>query len=280
MGSIWSRLRIRNGVNIVSIFERHNYTNPYQDLISGGEIIEYDIQSAGYNMIREYKLLSDRLIAKIGSLEKHQRHIYIGKLSRKPKYKTLQHDINDCIKEIRVKFAKRNGIEDFQVINIRKDALFLTMRPQFLEFGKYIKFVPKNTYSTYARFNRKEFYFDSFSNRLDIKGLSDDERRIHESGILEYFKSLFKVLELGSINSITRNIFNFRKQYLNYECPIEYYRELNRDCCYKLKPKYTLDLMPLGFENAPKDLDIHDLDISYNYKMYIIPLISLIINNY
>ena len=65
------------------LYEKHNYLNKDIEYLISREIIEYDIKSAGFNLIKQYKLLDDAKILHLESLSKKQRQITIGLYQKK-----------------------------------------------------------------------------------------------------------------------------------------------------------------------------------------------------
>jgi len=257
------------------LYEHTNYLNKNIDCLIGTRIIEYDIVSAGYNMIREYKLLDSKYIKILSNMDKKKRHIYIGKLTRDV-FPELQKEIEKCIEETRKKFFESNKIEDYQVISIKKDAIIITTNVINLKFGKYIEFIPKNRYTSYYYINKKEFYYHSGIDDISVKGISDETLELHKNGILMYLKDIFKYMEKGRADTIVRKIRKFRDDYLEKKLEIECYRELSLDSVFRIVNDKGLSSTSIGLEDVSS---LEYVDILYNYKYYIVPLINIILSN-
>ncbi len=61
------------------LYERHYYRNKNIFILTSTPIIEYDMKEAGFSLIREYKLLSDKTIEFLLTKDKLYRTIFIGK---------------------------------------------------------------------------------------------------------------------------------------------------------------------------------------------------------
>ena len=108
------------------LYKRHNYTDKYNELLIGNEIYEYDIKSAGFNLIKRNKLIDDYKIKRLESLPKKVRQIQIGLMTRADK--KLKDDLNNAFIDIRREFFEANRLEDDHILSIKKDAIF-TFKP-------------------------------------------------------------------------------------------------------------------------------------------------------
>ena len=116
--------------------------------------------------------------------------------------------------------------------------------------------------------NNKEFYYDSSSDNLDVKGISEISRIKCRDGILNDIKSFMKSSEKVNPNMLFNKLKIYRKKYLNRELPIDCYREIDNDGMFRLG-NYTL-------MNASEDI-LPSLDISQNYISYILPIFGIML---
>lgn len=241
-----------------------NYLNKNIDIILF-PIREYDMSEAGFSLIKEYELLPASLIKKLETkYTKKERTIKIGKLMNK--YEDLSENLMDAFKKARKLFIEENNLNKSDILAIKKDAIFVIRKScKILNFGKYITFKLKNTYTSYYHIGRYEFYYSSKNDKMDIKGLTVTSPLLNEiQKILKYYENnksmIYKVLK------------NLRNKYLNKEFDIEYYRELNSKNMFRLN--YEFGRQRIYAEDC---IDKSIINIEYNYLNIILPLINIMI---
>ena len=127
------------------IWERHNYTNHDIGMIINGEIIEYDIKSAGLNLAKEFGYIDKRIIEKLEKLDKRDRVVRLGLLKKKDEQ--IGKKENQALIEARRLFIVTNKLSVEDIVAIKKDAIFVSRRCNERKFGN-IEFVPKNKYTS------------------------------------------------------------------------------------------------------------------------------------
>lgn len=253
----------------MELYEKHNYTNKIIEYLVSREIVEYDIQEAGFNIVKRYKLLSEYKINQLEQLSKKERHISLGYIQR---YDTdFRDQLNNKFVEVRKLFFEANNINPDDVLSIKKDAIFMLKRCHCTEFDN-ILFREKNIYTSYYYLNKKEMYVNN--NTLDIKGISDEKLKLHENYMIDLLFKLFKMVELSSKRQLINNLKEVSYFYKNKKLHIGYYRELNSDSLYRLKM-----IMPgtKEFIGVQYTDNIDNIEIEYNYMKYIVPIINLIL---
>ena len=251
----------------MNLYLRHNYINTDIEYLISREIIEYDIQSAGFNIIKYYKMLSDDKIKHLESLNKKQRQRTIGLYQRNNK--EFADRLNKKFVEIRKLFFESNQLDSGDVLSIKKDAIITLRRCNYTDFDN-IHFVEKNIYTSYFYMNGFEFYLGQ--DNLDVKGISDEKLALHKDYMLDFLQKIFKMLEISSRKQTIVNLKEFAQYYKELKLHPGYYRELNRDSLYRLKRTINGDNIALD-----EYMELPDIDISYNYVKYIVPLINLLI---
>jgi hypothetical protein len=246
--------------------ERSNYLNKDILYLKNTEIIEYDIKSAGFNVIKFRKLLPIEEIQELESIDKQERNIRIGK--RIIRYPNIGEEIINTLAEIRSDFGVANSIEEHDVLSIKKDAIFLIKKkPSELNFKGFFEFREKETYTSYCNLGGKEFYYSAKKLQLDVKGISDKARKQQEKFLLFDIKKIMSSAEKLSPEQIFSVLKNYRSKYLNRELPRETYRDIETGM-YQMGD-YSLEDI--------SDEMLKDVDISQNYINYILPLIKNII---
>lgn len=253
-----------------NLYKYDKYLDDNIDYIFNKEIIEYDIKSAGLNIIKKFKLLDDEKINYLNNLEKLHRDISIGKMQRKNKAfsKSLMQGFQEC----RRMFFDANDIEDDEVLSIKKDAIFLLRTANKTQFDN-IKFVNKNEYISYIRLGKYEIYHNN--GKIDVKGISDETLKLHEDGMLRFLNTFFIMMESEpNEKKIKKLLSEFAYEYKSMLLPINFYREFNEKSLFRTNIGFESGLTSY-LTNVNKECDY--LDISYNYLNVITPLISIII---
>lgn len=252
---------------VSSLYEKHNYLNKNISYIINQEIIEYDIQSAGFNLIKYFKLVTNDKIQYLESLPRQHRQIQIGLYQKEDR--TLIRRLNDAFKAARKLFFEANHIEDDDVISIKKDAIIMGRRCNKEKFDN-ISFREKNEYSSYYYLNKYEFYFNAYG--VDVKGINDKLLLLHRDYMLDFLYNFFKMNETSPRKSVIRMIKDFSFYYKEQKLPIDYYRQLDSNSLFMLKQKYRNEMVGVKFID-----DITKIETGYNYMQYVVPLISILV---
>lgn len=251
------------------LYEKHNYTNKNIEYLVSREIVEYDIESAGFNIVKYFKLLPQHQIDRLESLPKKDRQRSLGYIQKYDK--NFSEKLNLKFVEARKLFFENNNIKPDEVLSIKKDAIFMLKLCHNIEFDNII-FREKNLYTSYYYMNKKEMYVNS--NTLDIKGISDDKLLLHKDYMVDLLHKLFRKVELSPKKQIIGDLKEVSHYYKNRLLDINYYRELNSDSLFRLKM-----LMPGTHEHIGTQYvkNINEIEIEYNYMKYIVPIINLIL---
>ena len=225
------------------------YMNPNIEYLFGDEIIEYDIRDAGFNIIKQYKLLPNDKIRELELLGKGTtRHIAVGKLQREDK--EFSKKLSNKFAEVREIFISTNDISDNDIISVKKDAIFITGRCKRVKFGN-IEFAEKNLYTSYIRFpniNNLEIYYSS--DNIDIKGMNEHAINRHRLYMYDFIRSTIDMIENKDIR-IKRKLMKFINDYKFQNLDEEYYVEFNN---------MSRDINPL-----------------FNYMNIILPFVQIIL---
>lgn len=255
------------------LYERDIYTIKGIDFLISKTINEYDMKNAGYNLIKYFKLLPESKIKYLSGLSKSDRIIQIGLYERHDREFAKQ--LTESFKEMRRLFFIENNLEDDQILSIKKDAIFTVGRECQITKFKNVEFVKKHKYTSYHRFDNIEMYYRESNNTLDIKGIKDELLYQHEKYFLSFLKRVFRLLEQNDTKALIKFMKRFIMEYKNRELDIEYYRELSPDSIYSFNENVIGDskYFKAGVENVSSNM-INDINISYNYKKYILPIMQ------
>ena len=118
------------------------------------------------------------------------------------------------------------------------------------------------------------YYFNSYNQeeKLDVKGISDDKLTLHKDYMIDFLFNIFKMFEVSPHSRIIKELIDFSYYYKRRDLEIGYYRELNSDSLFHLYTKFNKDMIGIQYTD-----DIKNVDISFNYLRYIVPLIKITI---
>lgn len=222
--------------------------NPNIEYLFNNEIIEYDLKDAGFNIIKEYKLLPVSEINRLESLCKgFNRHKEIGLLQRNDK--EFSQKLLDKFTHIRELFIESNKLNDSNIISVKKDAFFIIGSVNNSKFGN-LEFRSKNNYSSYLRFpsiQNLEIYYNNYD--PSFKGIGDNAINKHRLYLYTFILDTIKMIENNS-SSLKRKMIKFISDYKYNLLDEEFYLEFNNRS--------------------------NDLDKLFNYKNLIIPLVQMI----
>lgn len=245
----------------LNIAKNTTYLNDYYHYLRNVEIVEWDIHAAGLSALKYKKALPEKYLKELEGMSKQRRTVTEGLLQRK--YKSLSELIIDTLAMARMDFVSQNNIPSDSILTIKKDALFLiNFTPQISLIDKEFNFRRKNTYTSYINLNKKEFYYSSYDNSLDVKGLDSDVIEKQKDFLLKDIKGFLRSGEKVSDDVLFRLLKSYRKKYLLRQLPVETYRELNTGY-FRCNEYY--------FETCSQGM-LSEIDISQNYMNYLLPL--------
>jgi hypothetical protein len=248
-----------------NIAEKTNYLNKEIVYLKNTTISEYDIRSAGFTVIKFKKLLPPEEIAELEKIDKERRNILIGK--RILSYPKISEEIINTLAEIRKNFVVLNQIHEDEILSIKKDALYLIKKiPTVLNLDIF-EFRAKEKYTSYCYVNNKEFYYSSMTNKLDVKGLSEEVRNLQENYLLKDIKKIMSMAEKLTPDQLFLILKQYRSKYLNRQLDKEAYRDMETGK-YEVNG-YYLDTI--------SDDIVDNIDISQNYINYLVPLFKALI---
>ena len=242
-----------------------------QPVITKVTIIEADIKDAGMSIIRRDKLLPQSLINQLEKLPKHDRSVQVGKLSRTEEYRGLSKTITVGLKQSMLEFCNANEIPDHDIISVKRDAVFIkNIKPRILVFDNdLVEFKLKNIYTDFMVFNGIEMYFNYSKRTVDIKGIADLEKSLHQDYLIKLIFDILELVRLNKYSLILDTLVQFRMDYVTKDLPLGFYRELNSTSGFPLelgKNKYV-------FKSVTED-KFEYINIQYNLVNVIIPLVK------
>lgn len=254
------------------------YLNKNLSYIKNVSIVEYDIKSAGFSVIKEKKLLPEKVITKLEGMKKEDRNIAIGKYQKN--IPTLSKEIVDTLSEVRQAFVQYNDIKPEEILSIKKDAIFLiNKKPKYLKFGENFIFRPKDSFTSYIYLNDLEVFYSSIDKKLVVKNFKSMRNAVVEYGesaddfdpnkepLFLDIKRFLALSEKSNKDVLFEALKNYRSLYLNRELPKETYRDVETSWYfYRGKQfKYCTEEM------------FNEIDISSNYINYLRPLFEALL---
>lgn len=243
---------------------------PSTTMILNSIIVEYDIKQANVSLLEYYELLSPSQIERIRNMPSEQRKVTVGLLEQKNK--ELATKLENGFDEIMMKFISSNNLDiDIDILTIKKDACFIISKtPSITSFGPIV-FRPKGIYHSFLMIGNFEFYINDVG--VDVKGLQK-QASLHQNGILHLIKDVVDtaISANGDKSVMNKYLSELVLAYKKRELEFDYYREFNSSSQFHV----LFDGESYLYDNI-SEIDIPDLDISYNYVNIILPLVRLFV---
>lgn len=265
----WDKPSVNEDIKKYSkLYTRDTYTASI--LYCQGKIREYDMESAGLSILKEYKLVTNKELTRLESLSKKElvRAIGIMQIDNK----TLAEKIKNGFVESRRKLFEANELQDSHILSIKKDAIFT--RDKFCKYEEFgnIKFRVKNKYTSFLQLNEIEFFYNEMTDILDVKGISDELLHLHENGMIKIIKDVLnwasRLDEKTLILKLQKLVTDYKEGNLNPDA----YREFNKVSLFKFNTK--LAFCGNVYSNEIDNLG-DTVDKSYNFMKFIVPLIHI-----
>lgn len=246
---------------------RTNYLNKDIEYLKNVNIVEYDIKSAGFTTLKYKKLLPSDEIEKISKMSNKDRNVYIGR--RIKKFPNIGEELITTLEDVRRDFVILNDIMEDEILSIKRDAIFLIKKdPEHTLIWDTFEFRPKTKYSSYCYINNKEFYYSSYDNLLDIKGVGDENFNKQKDYLVEDIKKILEMSEKLMPDRMFTYLQRYRSKYLNRQLDKETYRQLDTGK-FVIGNGYALD--------SVSDEMLDSIDITHNYITYLIPLFKVLL---
>ena len=235
-------------------------------------IIEYDIVSAGPTAI--YYILGLDVYKRVMDIkDKVQRNVYVGVMQRKDK--TLYKKIDGKLLEFLNRFLLENKVTPVKFIEANRDALLIygkVISKTSFDNG-IIKFKTKGErYTSLFRIKNKTLLYDSFRDKLKIKGVND--KNVDKSiFVRDILKPMVREIE-ANYNNGYANLFTIFSKYRTI------YMNTTDDKIYK-KIETNMYEYNINGKHVESDMVIPgdgvELLYHHNFVEYISPLFSLVI---
>lgn len=216
-----------------------NYKTPIIYLINT-YIREYDLSKANISALLFTGRISAEEHASYLTMDKRNREAQIGLMIQKDS--SIYQDIQKGIIEAKRRLVFANEIEDFDVVSVKNDAMFISGKNlQYTEFPPF-KFSLKNTYTIFMRLQDLEVYYgDSvdfntgmIKTNIDVKGIPDKTLSLHSGGILDLICDVCYKLQRENIVDTMTWLGNMFQDFISRKLPKEFYRNFDPFSGYTL----------------------------------------------
>lgn len=224
-----------------SLWKSINYKTPVKYYLNT-YIREYDLSKANINSLFYTGRITQEERDSYLAMDKQEREIAIGLWIKRDK--TVYKDIQTGIIEAKRRLVRANDIEDFDVISIHNDAIFIVGKdlPQ-TEFPPFFKFAVKNVYTMFIQLADLEIYYgdlvdpitNTVNTNIDVKGISDNNLLLHRGGMLDLICDACYRLQREDIRDTIRWISEMYQAYIERRLPKEYYRSFDSFSGYTVK---------------------------------------------
>lgn len=257
------------------ILEKLINVNTLFDTIIGGNISEYDIQSAGSTAIRELK--GEAVYNDLMTFSKKERNIRIGLMMRDEP--GLSSKVNALMLKYLNMFITKNKIKASNLIYTTRDSIVVYNKiPMFTEFGN-VKFRNKDgAFSSMYRFNRTTILFDIITGNIVCKGVGEEVS--NNSPFLQKFLSkhlrLIESCQKRGETKIFNNLKHMRESYINSQ-DISIYQDILND--NRLGVKMNGEVVYFDGNMDLSGEEGIDVCIDQNYINFILPIMRSVLLN-
>ena len=253
------------------LWEKTFWTAPL-DYVTSTYIREYDISKANINVLLKLGLINQEQYNYFYRLNKQAREVMVGYFLQEHKDDKYGQQLIKGIREERRLFFEANDIQDYEVLSIKNDAVFLIEKVPSVTRFDGIEFINKETFTSFykldRKFNKEMYYKLDIPNDieiLEIKGMSDKAYKEHEPYMIDFLKVLFGTIETTDISEALNLLQIFSDRYIKHELDIGYYKRFDSISGYDTVIKTTLgDMYNINYL-AEKDRGI--IEIGYNYAI-------------
>lgn len=249
-----------------TLYMKHNYINKHIEIIRDVKIREYDIKSAGLNILYNRGYVDKEDYEELLSIPKLERNVIIGKWLRdNPEINAVMMDEFVRIRKI---LFEINEIDDDEILSIKKDAIFIVDRELTeLKFENY-EFTCREEFTDYIFLDKKEYYYNKYTDKLEVKGFPKEVKDFQQN---YFFKLIRDLLRLGKDKkAIFKILIEFKTDFLERTLPKQYYRSISTN----LYP-FKLATLTRYMTEIPDSL-INEIDISANLQ-YLNNIISMFV---
>lgn len=218
------------------LWKRVNYKAPIP-YIFNTYITEYDLSKANITALLYTGRIDESKYKELLNLPKYNREVAVGLMTQKDS--TIYESIQKGIIEAKKRLFASNSIEDYEVLSIRNDAVFIHSRKLMNAVFPPFEFKTKGEYNMYMSVCDLDLFYkdiinmdNTISTVLDIKGISEEKLQLHQNGMANLICEVMYRLQREDVSITISWLTDLLQKYMNRELPKEYYREFNADSEY------------------------------------------------
>lgn len=216
-----------------NVLEQTNFVSPLRYI--SGRIVEYDIKAANVSILFAKGKISQDKYNYLMNLPKQIREVEVGLMIKADS--SYYNTISEGIKEYKVKLGEANNINEYQIVRIANDAVYINtpLDLKYTLFDDIVLFKQKSISDVMITINKINVFITFVDNSvsIDVKGLGDNYK-LHTNGILNIISTIVYMVERSSIEDAIRFLSEFIDDYINHRVAIDYYREFNSDSMYTI----------------------------------------------
>jgi len=214
------------------LYNKINYTANISYL-TNALIYEYDISKANISILYTYGYINKETYERLWNAPRMVRQKYVGYMQKDIKIVNV---LQKGILEAKRQLFESNGIQDYEVLSIKNDAVYMVNRTLDNTKFNLIEFKQKNVYTGFYKIDNLElyYYFNNIFKQevLDVKGIRDEYLKLHEPYFLQFLKDVFNTIQTHNIEHVLRIAKAFTAKYIQRQLDIGFYRQFNSNSTY------------------------------------------------
>jgi hypothetical protein len=239
-----------------------NYKTQYKYFINTF-IREYDLSKANISALLYTKRISVEDHKAYLAMDKNERETKIGLWIKRDK--SVYKDIQKGIIEAKRRLVFANNIEDFEVVSVKNDAMFIAGRNLVSTVFPPFEFKIKNVYTVYLQAADLEIYYGDnvdpisgiVNTNIDVKGIGDDMLILHQDGMLDLICNLCYKLQREDIKDTMKWMSQMYEAFVTRSLPKQYYRNFDSFSGYTINTFYRVASLGEIDDSMIKVVDIN-----------------------
>ncbi|QQO92820.1 hypothetical protein CPT_Madawaska_170 [Staphylococcus phage Madawaska] len=253
-----------------NLYMKTNYTSDVR-YIKDTVITEYDIKSAGMNILYDSGYLNEEQYNKLRNTQKYERNVIIGKMLKNNK--DMNKALMDGFKIARKIFIENNNLKDSDILSIKKDAIFVIGKKcNNLKISKHVRFAESEEYDNYINILGKEHYINLYQNKIDVKGYQNGVKEHHTDYMFKFLIECLWEDKKKDKMDLYKKLLLFKDNMINYNLTSGYYKDIIED-------KYIIEMDTLEMyieDDINEEVRIEDLSYK-NQLRFLTDLINVLL---
>lgn len=242
---------------------------------------EYDLSKANISALMSENRIDESTYQRLYYADRMTRQIEIGLMEKNDHSitKAKKHGITEAKRQLFLS----NQIEDWEVLSIKNDAVFILGRElPYTSFGRYFTFAKKNTYTIFLILGDLEIYYfdemigDGLNVSIDVKGINDSLLPLHEHGMLDLIVETCYSIQRDTPRETVQKVSTMYEKFIKRELPVDCYREMNYISKFKFQSQFSAFYTDVI---APEQLQVVDIGRNLNLIRDLMAIVSSIYIN-